>query len=859
MQDEVEAIRSEVTDLQTRLRQLNEDLGGLQAIIGEISDGGYAKTTEILPGETSDRLSITFSDGRTVVIGSGRVGEDGTVDGCLVGVREENGVWYWTLNGAWLTDGEGGRLIAVGKDGYIGITPQLKIEDGLWLLSMDGGGQWEVLSPVKGEDGFYVVAAVDPSSDRFIVLTLADGQEIAVPRVLPSALTFPVPSEIRTISAGETLSIPFALEGDLTDSLLLVAGSDGKYSVCLQEEAPGEGTLQVTCPEVYSEGYVYLLADDRRGNTALRVIRLDERVVDWPDCPDRVIQVDAAGGRVDVSYISNFEGSFTVARLDDRWMRAVTPEVHPDLADVLTLQVEANPGKSVRTGTVEIRPKDHPEFVFSTLTVLQASRYFSIDQPVLEAEADGGRFHITMTAPQDISLAALDPDAALWIDRTLTGDGTTYSLEINVHKNRSYEGRHTEFDVYADDGQTLLGSVTVSQKPWNVERRNDMVLTVRANIADNYTVFLPLRGACDCRVDWGDGTVERVERTLEKEDWVFHRYDTSAPETYTVTVSGAVEALNAEGMPDTEGIISIEQWGKLGLRSMDHAFENCTRLTYLPPDLAGAFADITAFYFSFNRCLRLTDISPDLFSQCPSVRSMHATFKSCRSLSALPATLFSACPVITVFDSTFEDCDALTEVPSSLFASCPDADNFGWVFCSSGIRSIPEDLFARNGKAKTFECAFSWVPATQVPGNLFASCPEVESFREVFAGSCLREIPGALFASNPKVKTMQRAFFFLQDITQIPEGTFGQCYRLRSVPTGLFDRNRKVKDFGATFWDLNDCWGETPFSLIDGRKVHLYERILYPDHFVTPEQFADCFGGEHEYDAGDPVPDAWKN
>ncbi len=40
--------------------------------------------------------------------------------------------------------------------------------------------------------------------------------------------------------------------------------------------------------------------------------------------------------------------------------------------------------------------------------------------------------------------------------------------------------------------------------------------------------------------------------------------------------------------------------------------------------------------------------------------------------------------------------------------------------------------------------------------------------------------------------------------------------------------------------------GESPYTMIDGQKVHLYERKNYSEHFTRPTNtfptFRDCFG-----------------
>lgn len=35
--------------------------------------------------------------------------------------------------------------------------------------------------------------------------------------------------------------------------------------------------------------------------------------------------------------------------------------------------------------------------------------------------------------------------------------------------------------------------------------------------------------------------------------------------------------------------------------------------------------------------------------------------------------------------------------------------------------------------------------------------------------------------------------------------------------------------------------GESPYTLVDGKKVHLYERNAYPDHFSAIPNYKSCF------------------
>jgi hypothetical protein len=71
-------------------------------------------------------------------------------------------------------------------------------------------------------------------------------------------------------------------------------------------------------------------------------------------------------------------------------------------------------------------------------------------------------------------------------------------------------------------------------------------------------------------------------------------------------------------------------------------------------------------------------------------------------------------------------------------------------------------------------------------------------------------------------------------------GTFEHCRGLISVPVGIFDYNRMVISFEQAFSMCNNLTGESPYTLIDGVKYHLYERHKNPDEFVAPSGHS-CF------------------
>ena len=129
-------------------------------------------------------------------------------------------------------------------------------------------------------------------------------------------------------------------------------------------------------------------------------------------------------------------------------------------------------------------------------------------------------------------------------------------------------------------------------------------------------------------------------------------------------------------------------------------------------------------------------------------------------------------------------------------------------------------------------------------------------------------MPENLFKHNTKVTSFDFAFVDCKGLTSLPENlfkhntdvtsfgyTFYRCTGLTSIPTGLFDYNRRVTYFINTFYDCRKLTGESPYTIIDGVKYHLYERHLNTDQFVTPSNYGGCFGNSSKLSDWEAIKD----
>lgn len=165
--------------------RMNTNAASLRVMVEASTRGDYVTGTVpvVKNGETTG-YAITFAESRPAMIYHGADGLHATTP--VIGVRQDSdGVYYWTLDGQWLTDSD--KRIAVRSE-PADATPRLDIDDGYWYISCDGKETWHRLRPVaespeeaeKAKESAY--CDIDVSEPDRLVLTLTrDGERVELP------------------------------------------------------------------------------------------------------------------------------------------------------------------------------------------------------------------------------------------------------------------------------------------------------------------------------------------------------------------------------------------------------------------------------------------------------------------------------------------------------------------------------------------------------------------------------------------------------------------------------------------------------------------------------------------------------
>lgn len=165
-----------IARLETLCNQFNTNIMSLQSIVEVIQARDYVKdVVPITENGTVIGYAITFAYGTNpVTIYNGKNGQDGHTP--LIGIRNVDGGWFWTLDGDWILDKDGNRIRANGTEGT---TPRLKIEDDYWWVSYDNGASWDQAGPAVSSSGSGDSMFKEIRQDEnFVYLVLSNGETI---------------------------------------------------------------------------------------------------------------------------------------------------------------------------------------------------------------------------------------------------------------------------------------------------------------------------------------------------------------------------------------------------------------------------------------------------------------------------------------------------------------------------------------------------------------------------------------------------------------------------------------------------------------------------------------------------------
>ena len=403
------ALRNDLNDLENRVakleelcKQMNTNISSLQKIVEALQDNLSISKVE----QISDGYIIYFSDGSTATIKNGKDSGDAPV----IGVKQDtDGCYYWTLDGEWLTDEKGNKVKAQGTDGKDGvdgedgndgvdgedgtdgtngkdgITPQLKIENGRWMLSMDNGKTWTDIGQATGADGKDGEDGADGTDgedgvdgkdgtngifksvredDDNVYFTLEDDSVITIPKSDNSkfAIAFDT-TDIAILNGGESKTISYTIT-DATENTVVKAIAQDGWKVKVNATSTDKGTITITAPNPIVESEILVFANDGSYRTVMVSLNCMQGQI---NIADNSIDATPAGGTQEIKLTTNLDYTVEIPDNAKSWL-SLAPETRAMREDTIVFEVTANEGIQ-RYATVAL--KDEQGNILQTIIFRQ--------------------------------------------------------------------------------------------------------------------------------------------------------------------------------------------------------------------------------------------------------------------------------------------------------------------------------------------------------------------------------------------------------------------------------------------------------------------------------------------------------
>ncbi|MBQ6045776.1 MAG: hypothetical protein IJL42_09680 [Bacteroidales bacterium] len=376
IKNQISGLEQRVQNLEDLCSKLNTNIASIQTLMQNIDSKIAIERVVTLPDD--EGYLITFSDGASITVYNGLDGKTGKKGDKgeqgekgdqgdpgatpVVGVAQDGGVLYWTINGEWLLDDEGNKIPVVGpkgeqgeqgdpgndgKDGFNGAdgtTPQLKIEDGKWMVSYDNGVTWSEV-PKSNDDAYNTMALTIEETEEAYIITL-DGESYTISKAA-TAVSFQIKVDNDDVTLdGESVTLTYTLTGGDETTHVVAEGS-------LENVVVDESACTVT---IYggadTEGYIILRAiRNSDGAYSAQYIAVAGKILTI--LTGEEVTVDGNGGTFEVQVKTNLEYAVT---LPD-WITE-EPDTKAVRTESKSFKAAANRSGAERTATITFKASD---------------------------------------------------------------------------------------------------------------------------------------------------------------------------------------------------------------------------------------------------------------------------------------------------------------------------------------------------------------------------------------------------------------------------------------------------------------------------------------------------------------------
>lgn len=331
-----------LTKLETLCNQMNSDISTLKSLVSTIQNGGYI--TDVIPlteNGVEVGYKITLSDGKIISIRHGNKGDKGDTGDQghtpeIAVKKDTDGKYYWVVDGTWLLDGAGNKVQVAPEEAEDGITPIVKIENGMWCVSYNNGTTWDELGPAVAENTCIFKDAKYENG----ILTLYFDDENMLPLPVGSAFKI-VLGEYA--DKGRDIEIPYTIQGTTGEVMLFAITSVDQeqeddcyiwvHDIVEESANSGKIILRSYWEEKEYNGKLAIFAVNEAGTTVSKIIRVNTAVVKELDEDKYIFGPEATQFEIKLSTNRNWD-----VKTDADWVTHVETKAVMEKSYVFNVQ-----------------------------------------------------------------------------------------------------------------------------------------------------------------------------------------------------------------------------------------------------------------------------------------------------------------------------------------------------------------------------------------------------------------------------------------------------------------------------------------------------------------------------------------
>ena len=807
-------------DLDSFCEIMNANIASLQAIVeafeGDDYVASFEETKNSMP-EDYVTYSVRFNAGTSAEIWCRKDGNDSKGVPQISAAQDEDGKWYWTLDGKWLSIGGSTVPVLEGED-----APRICAKDGRWMISGDAGATWKDVSEVDGQavsPGKYIFDDVYKKGS-FLHLVLDNGETLPISTLQDIDIIFP-DADGATCVTGETARIAYEVVGwDEATEVICSCDTPG-WEAEIESTGINTGHVVVTNTGAEEDAAVTVTADNSTGDEISKALIFVKGIL---TAKADVENIGGAGGIVDVEITTNTDYTVSIPSEASGWISVVDDgtksELRTETVKLAVAGYESGPDRSATVSftvsgkvvtSIHISQKSQEEEIWGAPIVFADKRVKSIltsteCSPVIDSNKDGEVSYREAAACTELpSFSGSDIKSFDELQfftslkeigtETFKGCSELNSIilpnEVTRIGNGAFSGCNNLSSINIPEGVTSIGesafygcwSLSSIELSASLTSIGEFAFDSCYKLASiNLPAFLTSIGDYAFR---GCSSLESIELPASLTsigDYTF----SGCSSLSSIELPASLTSIGNYTFNDCSSLSSIELPASLTSIG-DYTFYRSSNLRSieLPESLTsigvGTFRECSSLV-SITLPDGVTSIGTQAFSGCESLVSITIpdgvtsigqwAFSGCSSLASivLPASLTS------MGDEVFSGCSSLVSVTiSNGVTSIGDGAFRG---CSS-LRSIelPESL-TRIGNQAFYECS----------GLVSITIPGVTSIgREAFSGCeslVSITIPdGVTFISNSAFEgcSSLESITIPDGVTNIDNGAFSGCSSLESI------------------------------------------------------------------------------